>query len=260
MPKPDAPQPDVPETGGDPSAQMRAQMPVANPDLARVLLSRLQAAGAHRVLDLGCGDGAVAAMLTEAGFDVTGIDPAPDPLARARTRAPRATFLQRGAEDLPKGLGPFDAACFVNSLHHIDQARMADALLGALAALRPGGIALVIEPLPEGSFFRAMRPIEDESEVRHAAMRQIERLISDGRIVLRDLLRWKRASHFANLGQFVDYLTRADPYRAELAERHAPQLARAWRENIRSCEGKAVLVQPMICWTLTLPRKKGTRP
>lgn len=250
------PQPGAPEKGRDPPAQM----PAANPDLARVLVSRLQAAGAHRVLDLGCGDGAVAAMLTGAGFEVTGIDPAPDRLARARARAPKVAFLQHRAEDLPKALGPFDAACFVNSLHHIDQARMPDALLGALAALRPGGIALVIEPLPEGSFFRAMRPVEDESQVRHAAMRQIERLISDGRIVLRDLLRWKRESLFSDLGQFVDHLTRVDPDRAERAERHAPQLARAWRENIRSRDGKAVLVQPMICWTLTLPDMKGSRP
>ncbi len=160
------PQPHAPEKGRDPPAQM----PAANPDLARVLVSRLQAAAARRVLDLGCGDGAVAAMLTEAGFDVTGIDPAPDNLARARARAPNATFLQRRAEDLPAGLGPFDAACFVNSLHHIDKDR------------------------------------------------------------------------------------------AGLAERHAPQLARAWRENIRSRDGKAALVQPMICWTLTLPDQKGARP
>ena len=70
------PQPGAPQQGRDPPAQM----PAANPDLARVLVSRLQAAAARRVLDLGCGDGAVAAMLTEAGFDVTGIDPAPDNL------------------------------------------------------------------------------------------------------------------------------------------------------------------------------------
>ena len=91
-------------------------------------------------------------------------------------------------------------------------------------------------------------------------MRQIERLISDRRIVLRDLLRWKRESLFTDLGQFVDYLSRNDPDRAGLAERHAPQLARAWRENIRSRDGKAVLVQPMICWMLTLPDMKGARP
>ncbi len=235
-------------------------MPGANPDLAKVLISRLRSVDARRVLDLGCGDGAVAAMLTDAGFEVTGIDPAPESLARARARAPKVTFLQRGAEDLPQDIGPFDAACFVNSLHHIDATKMPAALLGALAALRPGGIALVIEPLPEGSFFRAMRPVEDESAVRHNATRNIERLISDGRIVLRDLLRWKRESLFADLGQFVAYLTRVDPSRAELAERHEPQLARAWRDNIRSRDGKAVLVQPMICWTLSLPNDKGSRP
>lgn len=254
------PQPGAPDKAGDPPSPLPPPMPAANADLARVLVSRLHAVGARRVLDLGCGDGAVAAMLTEVGFDVTGIDPAPQSLARARSRAPDLTFLQHGAEDLPQALGPFDAACFVNSLHHIDAAKMPAALLGALNALRPGGIALVIEPLPEGSFFRAMRPVEDESVMRRTAARNIERLISDGRIVLRDLLRWKRESLFADLDQFVAYLTRVAPERAEMATRHAAQLARAWRENIRSRDGKAVLVQPMICWTLTLPDQGAPRP
>src|SRR5690606_2963385 len=45
-----------------------------------------------RVLDLGTGTGALAALFAEAGCHVTGVDFSEEMLARARERVPRATF------------------------------------------------------------------------------------------------------------------------------------------------------------------------
>lgn len=45
-----------------------------------------------RILDLGCGAGALAAPLCEAGAEVWGLDLSPDLLAIARRRAPRASL------------------------------------------------------------------------------------------------------------------------------------------------------------------------
>lgn len=224
-----------------------------NSDTASVLISTLREAGAHRVLDLGCGDGTVTALLAEAGFDVTGIDPLPVALRAAQLRCPAARFVVARAEALPPDLGPFDAACFVNSLHHVQPDAMKTALLGALAKLRPGGTVLVIEPLTQGSFFRAMRPVEDETRIRDLATQAIEGLISERRIVLRDLRRWNRESHFIDLEDFVAHLARVTPERAALAQRNRTALARAWRDNIVSRDRRAVLVQPLIAWTLALP-------
>ena len=47
-----------------------------------------------RVLDLGCGDGAFAAVLVDAGAVVTGVDVAAEAVRRARVRAPKAAFEQ----------------------------------------------------------------------------------------------------------------------------------------------------------------------
>lgn len=231
----------------------------AGSDTLAVLSSALLKARARQVIDLGCGEGVIAQALTEAGFQVTGVDPAAEAIERARRRVPGARFLCTGAEALPDDLPPFDAAFFVNALHHVPEPAMATALLGAVAAVRPGGIVVVIEPLAQGSFFRAMRPVEDETRIRAKAARTIETLLSRGQILLRDLRRWNRESRFAGLQDFVEHLSRVAPERAALAVRNEAALARAWRDNIRSSDGMAVLVQPMICWTLTGPEQKDPK-
>lgn len=222
-------------------------------DTVTILLTVLGSLGARRVLDLGCGDGRIARELAEQGLTVTGIDPCASAVAQAQLTAPQVDFVCSGAEALPPDLIGFDAAFFVNALHHVPADRMADALLSAIAALQDGGSLLVIEPVAQGSFFRAMRPVEDESIIRAQAHRAIEALISSGKIVLHELRRWNRENRFKDLDDFVAYLARNSPERAALAARNESRLARAWRDNIRSHDGMAVLIQPMICWTLTAP-------
>ena len=82
----------------------------------------------HRVGFSRCG---VARALSRRGFRVTGIDPSAAAVARATQRVPAARFLCARAEDLPAGLPLFDAAIFVNSLHHIPAEAMPAALLQA---------------------------------------------------------------------------------------------------------------------------------
>ena len=215
-----------------------------------VLREALQALGARRVLDLGCGQGELVGRLTAAGYEAVGIDPRPEAVAEARRRTPAARFEVAAAEALPEDLGLFDAAVFVNALHHVAPERMGAALAGALSALRSGGELLVIEPLAAGSFFRVMQPVEDETEIRALAIEAVEAAISERRAELKDLKRWERETIFASLEEFVASLTAVDPERADSAERNKAKIAQAWRENISPRDGKAVLVQPLICWRL----------
>jgi SAM-dependent methyltransferase len=48
----------------------------------------------RRVLEIGCGAGPLAAVLFEAGFEVTGLDASGDLLRIARKKAPKAVFIQ----------------------------------------------------------------------------------------------------------------------------------------------------------------------
>ncbi|MGH1504499.1 MAG: class I SAM-dependent DNA methyltransferase [Acidimicrobiales bacterium] len=58
------------------------------------LIERLGAAGitSGLVVDLGCGSGVTASLLTKAGFDVFGVDLSPDMIELAKAEAPQATF------------------------------------------------------------------------------------------------------------------------------------------------------------------------
>jgi SAM-dependent methyltransferase len=91
-----------------------------------------------RVLDLGCGDGRIAGALSSAGGDVTGVDPSPAALERARAAHPDLE-LQLPAQDgsLPFADSAFDVVVCVNVLEHVaDTQRL---MSEARRVLAPGG-------------------------------------------------------------------------------------------------------------------------
>jgi 2-polyprenyl-3-methyl-5-hydroxy-6-metoxy-1,4-benzoquinol methylase len=107
-------------------------------------LARLGVPAGARVLELGCGGGAVAAHLAHLGYEVTGIDGHLPRVLEAARRAPTARFivhdLAKGIPSLasPKVIGLFDV------LEHLDAP--ADALERALEMLAPHGLVVGTVP------------------------------------------------------------------------------------------------------------------
>ena len=84
-----------------------------------------------RVLEVGAGDGGLAAALTDAGYDVVAIDPASE---AANVRRVALHEL----DDVP-----FDAAVAIVSLHHVEPLVESCERLAAL--VRPGGVLVIDE-------------------------------------------------------------------------------------------------------------------
>ena len=123
-------------------------------DAGARLAAILDEIAARDVLDIGCGGGGLARDLAARGHVVAGIDPAPQAVAAAEQLVPEARFVIGGAEALPFADASFDAAIFLNSLHHVPVAQMPTALREALRVLRPGGEVVIVEPLAQGAFSR----------------------------------------------------------------------------------------------------------
>ncbi|MET7850637.1 class I SAM-dependent methyltransferase [Streptomyces avermitilis] len=98
-----------------------------------------------RVLDLGCGTGMpTARQMTDAGFDVVGVDLSAGMVELARGYVPGATFHQLDVADLRPGgsrdLGRFDAVAAFFSLLMLPRPEIPLALLTVRHLLVPGGL------------------------------------------------------------------------------------------------------------------------
>lgn len=107
----------------------------------------VRAAPGMRVLDLGCGTGALLAYLP-AGADYVGVDLSPEYIRAARERHGSAgSFVCadvtsfRPAED-----EPFDAVIAYGLFHHLDDEQAVQAFATARAALDGSGRLLAAEP------------------------------------------------------------------------------------------------------------------
>jgi SAM-dependent methyltransferase len=113
---------------------------LAFPILERIWLGRLpKRRPAAHILDVCCGTGYLAGLLTSEGYRVTGLDASPQMVELARRNVPAAEFHVGDAARcrLP---GPFDAAVSTfDSLNHILAREDLEAtFLHTAASLRPG--------------------------------------------------------------------------------------------------------------------------
>ena len=100
-----------------------------------------------RILDVGCGTGANAQMLSKFG-DVVGLDISPEALVFSRGRGLR-DLERAGLPHLPHPDEAFDAALLMDVLYHRAVPHKAEALREVCRVLKPGGIVLINVPAYE---------------------------------------------------------------------------------------------------------------
>jgi 3' terminal RNA ribose 2'-O-methyltransferase Hen1 len=123
----------------------------------------LKASGAKRVVDLGCGAGALLQRLVRDGYDeVVGVDVSAAALAKADQRCKgRVTLIQSPLTYRDKRLQGYDAAALVEVIEHFDPPRLEAAEQNVFASARPGTVVVttpnaeynrIWETLPAGEF------------------------------------------------------------------------------------------------------------
>lgn len=181
------------------------------------LLFELLPVGGRRVLDIGCGDGALVRALAERGAEAWGIDCA-EGLLRRGTTAPAvaaARYLVGLAEALPLPDASFDIAIYCNSLHHVAVGYQPRALQEAARVLRRGGLLYITEPLAEGPYFEVTRIVDDEAAVRAAAYTAIQEADQVSLASEREL-RYLTPISYASFEAYRDRSLLLEPHRADI--------------------------------------------
>lgn len=112
----------------------------------RETIARLSLAPGARLLDIGCGTGALLEKLALNFPQATlvGVDPVSEMLAIARGRLPASTELSGGwAEELPFADDSFDMVVSCNAFHYIRQP--VETLKEMTRVLRPGGELVITD-------------------------------------------------------------------------------------------------------------------
>src|SRR5262249_33980554 len=111
----------------------------------KALLDQAAIQPGHRVLDIGCGTGALVTLIKRlhSDVDVVGLDPDPKALARARRKAERAAVtvqLEHGVSDeLPYPDASFHRVFSSFLLHHLPAGEKEKTLREGPRVLKPSG-------------------------------------------------------------------------------------------------------------------------
>lgn len=127
--------------GWDSTAEKCSQAYLAGP-----VEAALRNAGAARILDLGCGNGAFSHHLQRSGYRVLGCDADAGGIALARQGDSGAEFRQFSVYDDPQSLGTagFDAVVATEVVEHLFHPSALPRF--AAAVLKPGGRLVVTTP------------------------------------------------------------------------------------------------------------------
>lgn len=115
-------------------------------DLSKIL-ELLALKRGSKLLDVGGGTGALAAVFAGDGVMVTVLEPNPKKVAFGRVRHPQVEFLEGGAERIALGDASFDCAMAMLSFHHMEEPDRA--LREVQRVLSPSGRFLLEEFHPE---------------------------------------------------------------------------------------------------------------
>ena len=155
--------------------------------------------GNKSLLEVGCGDGRLTALLADKARELTAIDPDQDSIKLARTNIPEVTFLVGSGENLDFADESFDIVLFSYSLHHQDCVK---ALSEAQRVVRPNGQILILEPTHDGEYTELVSIFEPQEP---QLLLKTSNYISSGRYQIQRQETYGIDYPFADINELYQY-------------------------------------------------------
>ena len=175
--------------------------------LVRPALAILAKQPHRRLFDLGCGNGAIAADLQSAGFEVTGVDSSKSGIAHANLAHPEIKLHVGSAyDDLAARHGRFPIVVSFEVVEHLYNPRLFAKT--AFDLLEPGGLALISTPYHGylknlfialiGGSDEHWKPLWDHGHIKFWSERTIAQLLTEAGFLE---LQFHRAGRIAPLAK-----------------------------------------------------------
>jgi 2-polyprenyl-3-methyl-5-hydroxy-6-metoxy-1,4-benzoquinol methylase len=161
----------------------------------------------RRVLDLGCGNGSLAASVSRVGREVVGLDRSESGIAIARRSYPEVQFIQASTDQaLPQELRKFfDVVISIEVIEHLTCPR--ELFSRAREALAPGGQIIVSTPFHgywknlalalTGRFDEHWHPLRDCGHIKFFSVRTLSALFLEQGFTVLDCVRVGRLPFLA---------------------------------------------------------------
>lgn len=195
------------------------------------------------VVDVGCGTGALVRALAGQGAQAIGIEANDAPLRVAESLG-GGRYVKGVGQTLPLDDQSADVVVFIFSLHHVPVDQQRQALAEARRVLRPGGRVHVAEPLVEGEYFKLLRWVDDETEVRAAAQAALADAALVGLTQLADQL-YDHVEEFTDFDDFTRRAVLVDGARTAALARHEDSVRAAFHANGEATTQGRRFVQPV---------------
>lgn len=148
------------QAGVDPAAahsSAQAKLAKGNPYLERLIKNHFPSDQQIRILDLGCGHGALLMLLKKHGYhNLAGVDTSPAQVALAHELG--ISEIQQGdALEFLDEQAPADVICCFDLLEHLTRDECSTLVASIAGKLTPGGTLLLHVPNGEGLFGQRIR-------------------------------------------------------------------------------------------------------
>jgi ubiquinone/menaquinone biosynthesis C-methylase UbiE len=192
-----------------------------------------------RVVDVGCGAGALVRWLRGQGAEVIGVECGPVMMALAREADPDhvGDYREGEGQDLPLADDSVDLVVFSYSLHHVPSDQMVAALREAHRVLRAGGTLYVVEPLAAGPAHEVVSIVADETEVRALAQAALDQAAAVGFVDRAELLYTSRTAA-ESAEAYAENIVGVDPTRAERMNRYRAEFTERFEALATRIDGK----------------------